>query len=339
MMGRERCGQQRGGIFIFVILLAVLAMSLYGCGKDMEAEERPESSVQEQEPEEAVSDGGEEPGVPKESPEAPVDVVDIGSEQLGGLIEALCNFYNPIRTMEEDPAGFCHGIMMWSCSEDTVQKLLEHYPDAYKEDYWLCIPEDSVKDFLRNSVGMDDISFLTEVSIEGAGYSTYSDGVFAVVHPDTGDYWWEQPVIAEVERVSDTEIRVTGTIVQGVTEDTSMTSFILHMRENADSIWGGYTLDAIEQWDTYLLPDADKRYYTEEEIKDWSDVQLRRARNEIYARHGRIFEDELLRDYFEGMDWYTGTLSASEFDESVFNEYEQANKDLLIGYEEKMGYR
>ncbi len=53
------------------------------------------------------------------------------------------------------------------------------------------------------------------------------------------------------------------------------------------------------------------------------------ARNEIYARHGRKFESEDLNAYFNSQPWYQGYLSANEFDDAVFNEYEKANLDLI----------
>ena len=86
----------------------------------------------------------------------------------------------------------------------------------------------------------------------------------------------------------------------------------------------------------YLLPDSDSRYLTEEDLKGLSHEQLCFARNEIFARHGRIFKTQQIADYFNSKPWYRGTVSAEAFQDSVFNAYERANITLISNYEKKM---
>lgn len=87
----------------------------------------------------------------------------------------------------------------------------------------------------------------------------------------------------------------------------------------------------------YVIPDSDSRYLTEADLKGLSASELRLARNEIYARHHRLFDDEGLQNYFNGCSWYEGKVSPSDFTEayalSVFNEYELHNKDFILTYE------
>ena len=42
------------------------------------------------------------------------------------------------------------------------------------------------------------------------------------------------------------------------------------------------------------------------------------ARNEIYARHGRKFNDSELQAYFNSKSWYKGTVNPEDFSTSVF---------------------
>lgn len=42
----------------------------------------------------------------------------------------------------------------------------------------------------------------------------------------------------------------------------------------------------------YIFPDSDSRYLTEEEVRKIDPGELRLARNELFARHGYIFQDE-----------------------------------------------
>jgi Caspase domain/YARHG domain len=53
-----------------------------------------------------------------------------------------------------------------------------------------------------------------------------------------------------------------------------------------------------------LFPDSDRRYLTSEELQGLSAGQLRIARNEIFARRGRLFRDQELTRYFGQFDWY-----------------------------------
>ena len=67
-----------------------------------------------------------------------------------------------------------------------------------------------------------------------------------------------------------------------------------------------------------------------------SAQELCYGKNEIYARHGRIFQDETLAAYFGSKSWYQPLYDAESFDalgDSILNEYEIANRDLIQSYE------
>ncbi|MCR5509770.1 MAG: YARHG domain-containing protein [Lachnospiraceae bacterium] len=85
-----------------------------------------------------------------------------------------------------------------------------------------------------------------------------------------------------------------------------------------------------------LIPDSDSRYLTEDDLKGFTSEELRIARNEIYARHGRKFNDSKLQEHFNSMDWYFPTTEAGDFDESILNDYEIKNLDLIAKYEKKV---
>ena len=79
----------------------------------------------------------------------------------------------------------------------------------------------------------------------------------------------------------------------------------------------------------YVLPDSDKRLYTAEELAGLTSGELRIARNEIYARHGRRFNDPEIQAYFDSCSWYKGTIAPASFDPKVFTYIEQANIRLI----------
>lgn len=83
----------------------------------------------------------------------------------------------------------------------------------------------------------------------------------------------------------------------------------------------------------YILPNSDSDYLSEIVLYDLSANERRLARNEIYARHGRIFNDEELRNYFESKAWYTPTISAEDFTDDLLNDYELSNLQMMEEYE------
>ena len=84
---------------------------------------------------------------------------------------------------------------------------------------------------------------------------------------------------------------------------------------------------------SYVLPDSSSRYLSESEVSGLSKDQLMYARNEIFARHGYIFQDAGLRQYFEGKSWYSPAVSPAQFTSSMLSAVEQANIKLIQKYE------
>ena len=79
-----------------------------------------------------------------------------------------------------------------------------------------------------------------------------------------------------------------------------------------------------------LFPQTAERYFTAEDFADCPEDILVLAKNEIYARHGRMFLDREIYEYFLTRMWYEPTYAPEEFDESCLNEYEKANIELLV---------
>ena len=89
----------------------------------------------------------------------------------------------------------------------------------------------------------------------------------------------------------------------------------------------------------FVLPDSSSRYLSKNDLYGLTAEQCRIARNEIYARHGRMFQDEGLQAYFNQFSWYRPTIQPDAFQESMLNAYEIANRDLIVEYEKEQGYR
>lgn len=78
--------------------------------------------------------------------------------------------------------------------------------------------------------------------------------------------------------------------------------------------------------DDYILPESSSRYISSEELSSLSAEKLNLARNEIFARHGRKFQDSSLQAYFNSKSWYTPSIEPEDFDyDTMLNQYEKAN--------------
>lgn len=78
-----------------------------------------------------------------------------------------------------------------------------------------------------------------------------------------------------------------------------------------------------------FLYQTDREYLTREELANEAPTVIHLAKNEIYARHGYIFRDKDLYNYFMGSIWYMPAIAPEDFRDEVFNEYEKANLELL----------
>lgn len=85
----------------------------------------------------------------------------------------------------------------------------------------------------------------------------------------------------------------------------------------------------------YVLPMSSTKLYSKDYLTCFDSNQLWIARNEIFARHGRQFENVYLKQYFESCSWYDGTVKNSKFDDSVLNDIEKENLKAIKGAEEE----
>ncbi len=83
----------------------------------------------------------------------------------------------------------------------------------------------------------------------------------------------------------------------------------------------------------YILPDSNTRRLTTSDLAGLTKQQLRLARNEIYARHGRKFQDPEMQAYFNSKSWYRGTVDSNIFSENVLNQIEKDNIALIQSLE------
>lgn len=92
----------------------------------------------------------------------------------------------------------------------------------------------------------------------------------------------------------------------------------------------------------FMIDDSDIRQVTEADLSQMSLAQLRIARNEIFARHGRQFKDSMLNQWFYSKTWYLNIPSKyapDAFDAlspNPLSQLEIANANFIKNYEEML---
>lgn len=100
--------------------------------------------------------------------------------------------------------------------------------------------------------------------------------------------------------------------------------------------------DIESNYEEYIIYDSDSRYIDDSDLDVLSKTEVKLARNEIYARHGRGFKTDWIREYFESTNWYEEQYDPDYFDNnivnSVFNDFEKRNAKYILEYEKRKGY-
>lgn len=101
----------------------------------------------------------------------------------------------------------------------------------------------------------------------------------------------------------------------------------------------------------YVFPLSNKNYLSNEDIEALEAISdnyfnysykdcLDFAINEIYARHGQVFNAEnKYYDFYNQYDWYQAIPKCDDVIWSTFNDFEKKNINLLVQYEESLGFR
>lgn len=118
--------------------------------------------------------------------------------------------------------------------------------------------------------------------------------------------------------------------------------------------YGTYTKEYIPQADIsgafsddymnmdYMLDFSSQREVTASDLDSMSLAQLRIARNEIFARHGRQFKDSMLNQWFYSKSWYLDIsmkYSPDDFDRitpSPLSKLEIQNVEFIKNYEDTL---
>ncbi|MGN0496497.1 MAG: YARHG domain-containing protein [Lachnospiraceae bacterium] len=107
---------------------------------------------------------------------------------------------------------------------------------------------------------------------------------------------------------------------------------------NTEEAFFDCNYDSEPEYPEYIIADSDVRLLTDDDVAGLSVQQINYAKNEIYARHGYIFESPELQEYFGNQPWYEPRYERAEFDRlGLLSDVENKNASFLSGKEKSLG--
>lgn len=94
----------------------------------------------------------------------------------------------------------------------------------------------------------------------------------------------------------------------------------------------------VDQRLTYFLEHCDSQVLTREDIEGFDEQMCLYARNGVYARSGRMFNDPDLQAFFSQFAWYVPTVEPAKFTADMLNSVQNKNIALVMAYEKDQGY-
>ncbi|MEI3139032.1 MAG: YARHG domain-containing protein [Lachnospiraceae bacterium] len=119
----------------------------------------------------------------------------------------------------------------------------------------------------------------------------------------------------------------------GSQETDYLTCYAICNAATQDGFVGYENQEGEDREDEYIFAQSDHEYLNEQDIIGKSKETIQQAINEIYARHGRVFQKSDVAAYFASKSWYYPIQGKTD-DQIVaeFNSYEKANVDFLAKY-------
>lgn len=99
-----------------------------------------------------------------------------------------------------------------------------------------------------------------------------------------------------------------------------------------------YSITKISSYstDSYVIPESSQKLLTQADLAGLTKAQLDLARNEIFARHGRVFKRQELQKYFESKSWYKKNSSYNYTNDYLnLSDVELKNAKFILAYENK----
>lgn len=268
---------------------------------------------------------------------------------VGMIMLTGCGVTEPASEITNGSADEAETVSGPAAEETVTGEIKEGSKDGSVEGYEIKEPEEKQYTWQEITVTLPDdwvgqcvmeeneagFSIYQKASYEKDDASGYVCGFFRTQEPVEYDYG--KMIIAYTEDGT-LYYMVQPTDVSCDTEDEEITGEYIRMCQQASQLKASLQIAASGihgNADEYMLSTSSILPLDPAMLTGLSDNTLWIARNEIYARHGRQFANEYLQQYFNRCTWYEGEIPPQEFQESVLNQTEKDNLQLLAAAEEE----
>ena len=216
-----------------------------------------------------------------------------------------------------------------SDSNEQTQKLSETYtwneitvtiPTGWKDKYIILEDEGGFYFYQKASYEKEEyMGFLCGFA-KSDEFWNYGAGETLIAYTEEGSfYYMTQPTDVTFDVESET----------AATEYLEMEEEIERMKLSLQISGDGIRYDE----EQFVFPNSSFQELDEDLLMNTGNNYLWIARNEIYARHGRIFKNEYLQSYFNSCSWYQAVDGKTEVADSELNEIERANLEKIVSAE------
>lgn len=159
------------------------------------------------------------------------------------------------------------------------------------------------------------------------------EDIYTQIYEEQQDYYVFRYTSPQTQQNGETRNIVVETSEQASITGTSEKEYV-----TAADLSGGFSNSYAAR--DFMIDDSQTRQLSEQDLLGKSLAELRIARNEIFARHGRQFRDIMLNQWFYSKTWYLNIAekySPSDFDAlrpSPLSKLEIANIEYIKTYED-----
>lgn len=190
-------------------------------------------------------------------------------------------------------------------------------PQEWEDKYIIRESEDSLSFFQKKSEEKDEtMGFLCSINVDNEYYNDIPGTNLIAYTKDGAFYYLNLP-----------------TDVTFFAEDYAIASEYIDMAEKCEWLAGSMTsTDANLCYDgnQYVLLTSSMMPVEEYQIMNLSNNSLWIARNEIYARHGKLFQNGYLDSYFRSCSWYQPIEGKTDVPDSELSQIEKDNIQKII---------
>ncbi len=195
-------------------------------------------------------------------------------------------------------------------THDSVAVVYNYYMGLFEENHWSLGSYNIGADEKTAYVSIKEVNFQAEIAIE----SMLPENITSIVidiktgnftASDNFDYKTATPTASSTALLSSPEAKKNDNTSE---EKVSITS-------------------------DYVISDSNTRVIETTELESLSPWELKVARNEIYARHGREFVHQDLQCYFDNKSWYSKNNNFSDGD---LTSTEIKNISIILDYEKSI---